>query len=84
MDEDRSDAPARLAELLKAWDAMTRADRESHEGRVLIAEVRGFGQAAAYFAGWEGMQNLDRAVAQAGGPNGHLNELWDGIGVWCA
>lgn len=81
---DRFDAPAHLCVLLKAWGGMSRDERRSSEGQAIAAEVRGIGKAAAYFGGWAGMQRLDHAVAAAGGLNSHLNDLWDGIGAWCA
>lgn len=84
MNIDRFDAPGRLAELLQAWHAMSPADKAGEAGRAVLAEIRGMGQAAAYFGGWEAMQQLDTAVSLVGGPTDLLNELWDGIGAWVA
>jgi hypothetical protein len=82
MELDHFEAPARLAQLLGAWHAMTRAAREAEAGRLLVAEVRGIGQGVAFSGGWPAMQKIDKAVAAIGAPNHHLYELWDGIGAW--
>jgi len=81
---DRFDVVARLAELLRAWNTMPSEERRSEAGRVTLAEVRGIGEAAAYFGGFDAMQALDRHVSRTGAPNHHLNGMWDLIGGWVA
>jgi hypothetical protein len=81
---DHFDVVARLAELLHQWDAMPSEQRRSEAGRVALAEVRGIGETAAYFGGFDAMQALDRETSRTGAPHHHLNAMWDLIGGWVA
>lgn len=82
MTDDQFDVPARLASLLLSWAALSSEARLAQAGRVIEAEIRGIGEAAAFFGGWTAMEELDRAVTEAGAPNNYLGSMWDGIGIW--
>lgn len=80
--DDQFDLPARLAQLLDIWASLTPEARAADAGQRVEAEIRGIGQAAAYFGGWEAMKGLDEAAATTGAPTVHLGRMWHGIGVW--
>lgn len=80
--------PALLVALVKQYDQMDRDKRESTVGVTLRDHIRVAGATAAFFGGFDAMEQLHNAAEELVGGNNSvgywLNYMWDGIGGWNA
>jgi hypothetical protein len=75
-----------IVELVKQWDAMSGAERETPRGHAILNDVQLIGQTAAFFGGYGAMKKLhDAAENRVGNDNSvgyWINRMWDGVGSW--
>jgi hypothetical protein len=79
----------RLVDLIREYDGLRdRKGRDNKRAVEITHEVEVIGSTAAFFGGFEGMEQLHDAAEQIVGNDNSVgywvNRMWDGIGGWLA
>ncbi len=70
-----------LVAMVRQYDQLK--DRDTPEGKELVAKIRAMGWAASFFGGYEGMSKLCAAVEAQDRTAGYwINYIWDNIAGW--